>query len=61
MTDDRRETPRVQSFSPREAPSRASSTPYPRWKVELFRTRTADLHARGAAHATGRALRAPGA
>jgi hypothetical protein len=33
---------------------------FPRWKLELFRTRSADLEARGAAHAAGRAVRPPG-
>lgn len=60
MTDHRSKTSTEPSAASREAQSRTPA-PYPRWKVELFRTRTADLQARGAAHATGRAVRAPGA
>jgi hypothetical protein len=60
MTDQRTKTPSDSNASAGEAQS-STPAPYPQWKVELFRTRTADLHQRGAAHATGRAVRAPGA
>jgi hypothetical protein len=59
MTDLCSKTTIEPGVSSRRAPSQIV-VPYPRWKVELFRTRTADLQSRGAAHATGRAVRAPG-